>query len=54
MKYNGLRYLTKQLRAEPLFQRDVRQQNSTAPISKIAMDDFAVELTGLAGVQLTG
>ena len=53
MKYNGLRYLTKQLRGEPLSSQTSVNKLHRASL-EIDMDDFAVELTGLAGVQLPG
>ena len=53
MKYNGLRYLTKQLRGEPLSSQTSVNKLHRASL-EIEMDDFAVELTGLAGVQLPG
>ncbi|MCE2460505.1 MAG: acyl-CoA dehydrogenase family protein [Pseudomonadales bacterium] len=53
MKYNGLRYLTKQLRGEPLSSETSVNKLHRANL-EIEMDDFAVELTGLAGVQLPG
>ena len=53
MKYNGLRYLTKQLRGEPLSSETSVNKLHRASL-EIEMDDFAVELTGLAGVQLPG
>ena len=53
MKYNGLRYLTKQLRGEPLSSETSVNKLHRAGL-EIEMDDFAVELTGLAGVQLPG
>ena len=53
MKYNGLRYLTKQLRDEPLSSETSVNKLHRASL-EIEMDDFAVELTGLAGVQLPG
>ena len=53
MKYNGLRYLTKQLRGERLSSETSVNKLHRASL-EIEMDDFAVELTGLAGVQLPG
>ena len=53
MKYNGLRYLTKQLRGEPLSSETSVNKLHRADL-EIEMDDFAVELSGLAGVQLPG
>ena len=53
MKYNGLRYLTKQLRGEPLSSETSVNKLHRASL-EIDMADFAVELTGMAGVQLGG
>jgi len=53
MKYNGLRYLTKQLRGEPLSSETSVNKLHRASL-EIEMDDFAVELTGLAGLHLPG
>ena len=53
MKYNGLRYLTKQLRGEPLTSETSVNKLHRASL-EIDMADFAVELTGMAGVQLGG
>ena len=53
MKYNGLRYLTKQLRGEPLSSETSVNKLHRASL-EIEMADFAVELTGMAGVQLGG
>ena len=53
MKYNGLRYLTKQLRGEPLSSETSVNKLHRASL-EIEMADFAVELTGMAGVQLRG
>lgn len=53
MKYNGLRYLTKQLRGEPLSSETSVNKLHRANL-EIEMADFAVELTGMAGVQLGG
>ncbi len=53
MKYNGLRYLTKQLRGEPLSSETSVNKLHRASL-EIDMADFAVELAGLAGVQLPG
>jgi alkylation response protein AidB-like acyl-CoA dehydrogenase len=53
MKYNGLRYLTKQLRGEPLSSETSVNKLHRASL-EIDMADFAVELTGLSGVQLPG
>ena len=53
MKYNGLRYLTKQLKGEPLTSETSVNKLHRASL-EIEMDDFAVELTGQAGLQLRG
>ncbi len=53
MKYNGLRYLTKQLRGEPLSSETSVNKLHRASL-EIDMVDFAVELTGRAGLQLRG
>jgi alkylation response protein AidB-like acyl-CoA dehydrogenase len=53
MKYNGLRYLTKQIKGEPLTSETSVNKLHRASL-EIEMDDFAVELTGQAGLQLTG
>ena len=53
MKYNGLRYLTKQLRGEPLSSETSVNKLHRASL-EIDMADFAVELTGRAGLQLRG
>ena len=53
MKYNGLRYLTKQLRGQPLSSETSVNKLHRASL-EIEMADFAVELTGMAGVQLGG
>ena len=53
MKYNGLRYLTKQLKGEPLSSETSVNKLHRATL-EIEMDDFAVELTGQAGLQLAG
>ena len=53
MKYNGLRYLTKQIKGEPLTSETSVNKLHRASL-EIGMDDFAVELTGQAGLQLDG
>jgi alkylation response protein AidB-like acyl-CoA dehydrogenase len=53
MKYNGLRYLTKQIKGEPLSSETSVNKLHRASL-EIEMDDFAVELTGQAGLQLAG
>jgi len=53
MKYNGLRYLTRQLKGEPLSSETSVNKLLRASL-EIEMDDFAVELTGQAGLQLPG
>ncbi|MEZ5559621.1 MAG: acyl-CoA dehydrogenase family protein [Pseudomonadales bacterium] len=53
MKYNGLRYLTRQLKGEPLTSETSVNKLHRASL-EIEMDDFAVELTGQAGLQLAG
>jgi alkylation response protein AidB-like acyl-CoA dehydrogenase len=53
MKYNGLRYLTKQIRGEPLTSETSVNKLHRASL-EIGMDDFAVELAGQAGLQLNG
>ncbi len=53
MKYNGLRYLTKQLKGEPLTSETSVNKLHRASL-EIEMDDFAVSLTGQAGLQLQG
>jgi alkylation response protein AidB-like acyl-CoA dehydrogenase len=53
MKYNGLRYLTKQIKGEPLSSETSVNKLLRASL-EIEMDDFAVELTGQAGLQLPG
>jgi len=53
MKYNGLRYLTKQLKGEPLTSETSVNKLHRASL-EIEMDDFAVALTGQAGLQLRG
>jgi alkylation response protein AidB-like acyl-CoA dehydrogenase len=53
MKYNGLRYLTKQMKGEPLTSETSVNKLHRASL-EIEMDDFAVELCGQAGLQLRG
>ena len=53
MKYNGLRYLTKQIKGEPLTSETSVNKLHRASL-EIEMDDFAVELNGQAGLQLAG
>jgi alkylation response protein AidB-like acyl-CoA dehydrogenase len=53
MKYNGLRYLTKQLKGEPLSSETSVNKLHRASL-EIEMDDFAMELTGQAGLELKG
>ncbi|MCB1684774.1 MAG: acyl-CoA dehydrogenase family protein [Pseudomonadales bacterium] len=53
MKYNGLRYLTKQIKGEPLTSETSVNKLLRASL-EIEMDDFAVELTGQAGLHLQG
>ena len=53
MKYNGLRYLTSQLKGEPLSSETSVNKLHRASL-EIDMDDFAVELTGQAGLELRG
>jgi alkylation response protein AidB-like acyl-CoA dehydrogenase len=53
MKYNGLRYLTRQLKGEPLSSETSVNKLHRASL-EIEMDDFAVALTGQAGLQLPG
>lgn len=53
MKYNGLRYLTQQLKGEPLTSETSVNKLHRASL-EIEMDDFAVALTGMAGLQLAG
>ena len=53
MKYNGLRYLTKQIRGEPLTSETSVNKLHRASL-EIEMDDFAVALTGQAGLHLRG
>lgn len=51
MKYNGLRYLTKQIRNEPLTSETSVNKLHRASL-EIEMDDFAIELNGAAGLHL--
>ena len=53
MKYNGLRYLTKQLRGEPLTSETSVNKLHRAHL-EIDMYDFAVELLGHAGMMPKG
>ena len=53
MKYNGLRFLTKQIKGEPLTSETSINKLHRASL-EIEMDDFAVELNGEAGLQLRG
>ena len=53
MKYNGLRYLTKQIKGEPLTSETSVNKLHRASL-EIEMDDFAIELSGQAGLQLRG
>jgi len=53
MKYNGLRYLTRQLKGEPLSSETSVNKLHRASL-EIEMDDFAVSLAGEAGLQLRG
>ena len=53
MKYNGLRYLTKQIKGEPLSSETSVNKLHRASL-EIEMDDFAVALSGEAGLQLKG
>ena len=53
MKYNGLRYLTKQIKGEPLTSETSVNKLHRASL-EIEMDDFAVSLNGEAGLQLRG
>jgi alkylation response protein AidB-like acyl-CoA dehydrogenase len=53
MKYNGLRYLTKQLNDEPLSSETSVNKLHRASL-EVEMDDFAVELNGQAGLELSG
>ncbi len=49
MKYNGLRYLTRQLRGQPLSSETSVNKLLRASL-EIEMDDFAEELQGQEGV----
>ena len=53
MKYNGLRYLTKQIRGEPLTSETSVNKLQRASL-EIEMDDFAIALNGEAGLHLRG
>ena len=53
MKYNGLRFLPKQIKGEPLTSETSINKLHRASL-EIEMDDFAVELNGEAGLQLRG
>lgn len=53
MKYNGMRYLTKQLRGEPLTSETSVNKLHRASL-EIDMDDFAVSLGAEAGLELAG
>jgi alkylation response protein AidB-like acyl-CoA dehydrogenase len=53
MKYNGLRYLTKQIKGEPLSSETSVNKLHRASL-EIEMDDFAVALCGEAGLALSG
>jgi len=53
MKYNGLRYLTKQLKGEALTSETSVNKLHRASL-EIDMDDFAVALSGEAGLELAG
>ncbi len=53
MKYNGLRYLTKQIKGEPLSSETSVNKLHRASL-EIEMDDFAVALGGELGVALPG
>ena len=53
MKYNGLRYLTRQLRGEPLSSETSVNKLHRAYL-EIDMYDFAVELLGMAGLMPPG
>jgi alkylation response protein AidB-like acyl-CoA dehydrogenase len=53
MKYNGMRYLTKQLKGEPLTSETSVNKLHRASL-EIDMDDFAVALNGAAGLELAG
>ena len=53
MKLNGLRYLTKQIKGEPLSSETSVNKLLRANL-EVSMSDFAVELLGTAGLQLKG
>lgn len=53
MKYNGLRYLTRQIRGEPLSSETSVNKLHRAEL-EIRMADFAVELLGQAGLEMRG
>jgi len=53
MKFNGLRYLTKQIKGEPLTSETSVNKLHRASL-EIEIDDFAVQLLGQAGLQLRG
>ncbi|MFM7120145.1 MAG: acyl-CoA dehydrogenase family protein [Gammaproteobacteria bacterium] len=53
MKYNGLRYLTRQLKGEPLSSETSVNKLLRASL-EIEMDDFAVALAGTAGLAMPG
>ena len=53
MKYNGLRYLTRQIKGETLTSETSVNKLLRASL-EIEMDDFAVELSGQAGLELKG
>jgi alkylation response protein AidB-like acyl-CoA dehydrogenase len=53
MKYNGLRYLTRQLKGEPLSSETSVNKLLRASL-EIEMDDFAVALAGQAGLAMPG
>jgi alkylation response protein AidB-like acyl-CoA dehydrogenase len=53
MKYNGLRYLTRQIKGEPLSSETSVNKLLRASL-EIEMADFATELSGQAGLELSG
>jgi len=53
MKYNGLRYLTRQIKGEPLSSETSVNKLLRASL-EIEMADFAIELSGPAGLELRG
>jgi alkylation response protein AidB-like acyl-CoA dehydrogenase len=53
MKYNGLRYLTRQIKGEPLSSETSVNKLLRASL-EIELADFAVELSGPAGLELRG